>query len=196
MYKINSERLEVLITNSSEGYSRLIYEVASAVMESGKLNSIQREFLKDNGLLEESDNTDLHVIRGGRENEEVKEVKSTRKVLGVYDFIDNEKDTASKRRAFWLLIHQVHQEISKEIGDSKAPMDIIVPLHFIPILNESVAFISAEDERIGGVEEFNDIKISYEGRLQGSDYSIYSSDRGDSIYLVLKDGRHALIKVK
>jgi hypothetical protein len=187
-FKIDIKKYKSEYSGYSDHIKKLVEETVSDVVRSGKANKIQEGLLFDLELIVrtsgmgESSFSSQEITGEQNESEEVSE----KTILGMYDFVDSEKDDASRRRAFWLLIHQVNQEMIKDIGNSKADLNLIVPEHFIPILDQSVAFISATDERLGGVDEFKGERISYEGRLNDSNYTIYSIEKKDCIYITLK----------
>jgi len=197
-FKVDIKKYKSEYFGYSDHIKKLVEETVSDVVRSGKANKIQEGLLFDLELIVrtsgmgESSFSSQEITGEQNESEEVSE----KTILGMYDFVDSEKDDASRRRAFWLLIHQVNQEMIKDIGNSKVDLNLIVPEHFIPILDQSVAFISATDERLGGVDEFKGERISYEGRLNDSNYTIYSIEKKDCIYITLKDGRYTMIKIK
>ncbi len=198
-FKIDVEKYRLRHSSFQQHIKDLVAESMSDVLKSGKVNKIQENFLLDLELIVrttgmgEVSNSDIKI---SGEQQEPPEVINERQFLGMYDFIDSQKSDESRRKDFWILIHQVNHEIIRETGNAKMDLNIIVPLHFVPILEMSMSFISAEDEKMGGIEEFRGEKISYAGRLNDSNFTIYSFNNPDNIYISLKDGRFAMIRIK
>jgi|TARA_R110000851_G_scaffold63075_6_gene144424 hypothetical protein len=205
-FKIDIKKYDNEYSSYGGHMRKLIEETVSDVIMSGKINIIQERLLLDLELIirvsgmGDSSFTPQEIL--GKQDMLEESVVSEKKILGIYDFIDSEKDDASRRKAFWILIHQVNQEIVRNIGSSKEDLTLIVPEDFIPILEKSVSFISGTDERhssstemLGG-SEFKGESVYYSGRLNDSNYTIYSIKKRDFIYVALKDGRYAMIKIK
>jgi len=187
----------------NDGLDALAKEIIAEGTRKGNFNSMEEDLLLDLGLIELSDrdedkgsNKSEGMISGVKEkDEEFEESKSD--VLGVFDFQENGKEVSGRRREFWSLINEVQKEIKSTYKGSVGKMNLILPSRFIKLVSLSVSYISGEDENFSNSEEFRSFTINYEGRINGSELSIYSMEKNDFIYIELVGTKkYAVIKIK